>query len=425
VGALGGVLIIGAVAAAYGLVAARLDRMWISGPMVFVAAGALVGPAVLGLDDPNLRTEWVRTTTELTLAVLLFVDASTIPLRDAERGVGMPARLLGIGLPLTALAGALVGLLVLPGLGWATCALLACMLAPTDAALGLAVVTNPAVPSRIRRSLNIESGLNDGLAAPFVSLLLAVVLAEERHGDWVLVSLRGIGVAVLLGAALGLVLGAAGRSALSKGWTQGAAAALVVLATPLLCYGTAVLCSANGFVATYVCGFAFGIGSRRALARQTSFAEDVGLYASFVVWAIFGMLFVGPVLQGGVPWRVVVYAALSLTVVRVAPVALALLGVGLRPVTTLFVGWFGPRGLASVVFALIAVESLDRGAGSNTVLAVATLTILGSVVLHGVSATPLARRYGRSVADLAPGSAELDDTGATMRPRRRSLAPED
>ena len=148
------------------------------------------------------------------------------------------------------------------------------------------------------------------------------------------------------------------------------------------------------------------------------------MYASFVVWAIFGMLFVGPVLAAGVPWQVVAYAVASLSVVRMLPVALALLGLRLRVTTTLFIGWFGPRGLASVVFALVALESLERNAASATFLKVATMTILGSVVLHGVSATPLARAYGRSVEDLDDGAAELDDPGSALRLRRRSLSPE-
>jgi len=424
VGQLGGLLIVLGVAVVYGLVAGALDRIWISGPMIFVAVGAIVGPAVLGLDDPTLRTEWVRVTTELTLAVLLFVDASTIRVRDAERGMSLPARLLGLGLPLTALAGFAAALALFPSLGWATCALLGCMLAPTDAALGLAVVTNASVPGRIRRSLNIESGLNDGLATPFVTLFIAVAAAGEFHGDFVAKSIRAILLAVVVGCAVGLAIGFFARVAKEHGLTGGASPSLVVLATPLLCYGLADLCGANGFVAAYICGFAFGVASRRLLIPATTFTEDVGLYASFVVWAIFGMLFVGPVLAAGVPWQVVAYAVASLSVVRMLPVALALLGLRLRVTTTLFIGWFGPRGLASVVFALVALESLERNAASATFLKVATMTILGSVVLHGVSATPLARAYGRSVEDLDDGAAELDDPGSALRLRRRSLSPE-
>jgi NhaP-type Na+/H+ or K+/H+ antiporter len=417
-----GLVLLGLVAIAYGLFARTLDRAWISAPIVFVCVGILIGPAVLNLEDPTVQTEWVRTTTELTLAVLLFVDASTLRVRDAEQGINLPARLLGLGLPLTGLLGALVGLVLLPGIGWATCALLGCILAPTDAALGLAVVTNPVVPSRIRRTLNIESGLNDGLATPFVTLFLAVVVAEDHHGNWVSSSLRQILVAIALGAAVGVAIGATSMVASARGWMGDASPQLVVLLTPLLCYGAAVAVGANGFVAAYVCGFAFGAASRQRLVDATTFTEDVGLYASFAVWTIFGMLFAGPLLRGPISWRPIAYAVLSLTVVRMVPVAAALLGTRLRPATTLFVGWFGPRGLASVVFTLVAAEALTATAGLSTILAVATWTILLSVVLHGLSATPLAARYGDAMSRMPQGSAELDDTGRHVRLRRRSIA---
>jgi NhaP-type Na+/H+ or K+/H+ antiporter len=417
-----GLVVLAIVTVGYGLLAKSLDRIWISAPIVFVVTGILIGPAVFNLDAPTVQTEWVRGITELTLAVLLFVDASTVRLRDAAKGINLPARLLGIGLPLTGLLGALVGLLVLPGLGWTTCALLACILAPTDAALGLAVVTNHAVPAKIRRTLNIESGLNDGLATPFVTFFLAVIVAEDHHGNWVTTSLREIVVAIALGAATGLVLGLASRIARAHSWMDGASPQLVVLITPLLCYGAAVAVGANGFVAAYVCGFAFGIGSRRQLLDATTFTEDIGLYASFAVWAIFGMLFAGPLLRAELGWRPVLYAVASLTLVRMVPVAVSLAGTRLHTSTTLFVGWFGPRGLASVVFTLIAVESLEHTPGVSLLLAVATWTILLSVVLHGLSATPLAQRYGAAVARMGADASELDDAGTHVRVRRRSLS---
>ena len=410
-------------AIAYGLVARSLDRVWISAPIVFVAAGILIGPAALGLDSPTASTEWVKVTTELTLALLLFVDASMVRLADAEQGIGLPARLLGLGLPMTGVLGALVGLLVLPGLGWALCALIACILAPTDAALGLAVVTNTSVPSRIRRTLNIESGLNDGIATPFITLFIAVIVAEETHGDWVSAAVKEILVAIALGAAIGFVIGVASRVARAHTWMAASSPQLVVLLTPLCCYGAAVAVGANGFVAAYVCGFAYGVGSRHALADATDFTEDIGLYLSFLVWTIFGMVFAGPLLDHGFTWKPFAYAIISLTVVRMVPVALALVGTGLRARTTLFIGWFGPRGLASVVFTLIAVEDLSSDPGLSTLVAVTTWTILLSVVLHGVTATPIAARYGRSVAGLPAGAAELDGADTHGSFRRRSLFP--
>jgi NhaP-type Na+/H+ or K+/H+ antiporter len=407
----------------YGIVAKRLDSMWISAPVIFVVCGVLLGIGTSGADHPTVSTEWVKIATELTLAVLLFADASTIRIRDAEKGIGIPARLLGLGLPLTAAAGTAVALLILPGLGWAQCALLACILAPTDAALGLAVVTNPVVPSRIRRSLNIESGLNDGLTAPFVTLFLAITIAEQAHGahTHVLTSALAVFGGGGLGIAIGGSVGWLSRFTSARGWMSGTSAQLVVLATPLFCYAVALAVGANGFVAAYICGFAFGEASRRQFLEAEGFTESVGLYASFIVWAIFGELFVYPELRLGFAARPILYAVLSLTVIRMVPVAISMLGARLKPVTVAFMGWFGPRGLASVVFTLLAIESLPGHAALPELGQVATWTILLSVVLHGFTATPLAARYGRRIAGMGDGLVEMEDTGATIQFRRRSL----
>jgi NhaP-type Na+/H+ or K+/H+ antiporter len=412
-------VVIGAGFVIYGLVAGRLDRLWVSAPIVFVALGIAVshwrGDHLL----PD--TEWVKLTTELTLAVLLFVDASTIKRREAGSAAALPGRLLGIGLPLTGLVGALVALAVLPGLGWATCALLACILAPTDAALGLATITNEVVPQRIRLALNIESGLNDGLATPFVYLFLSIVLAESNHGTGIAKSIAGVFAGIGIGLGIGIVVGALGAIVARASWMESNSAQLVVLATPLFCYAAAAGCGANGFVATYVCGFAFGAASRHQFTQAAEFTESVGLYASFAVWLIFGALFAGPVLQQGFELRPVLYAVLSLTVVRMAPVAIAFIGTGLRTETTLFVGWFGPRGLASVVFTLLAVERLTGNGALPLMAQVATWTILGSVVLHGVTATPFSDAYGRRMASLTEDARELEPVDHSMTFRRRSL----
>jgi len=412
-------VVIGAVFVVYGLAAGRLDRVWISAPIVFVALGVIISHS--HSDHLMPETEWVKLTTELTLGVLLFVDASTIKRREAGSGVALPGRLLGVGLPLTGLLGALVALVVLPGLGWATCALLACILAPTDAALGLATITNEAVPQRIRLALNIESGLNDGLATPFVYLFLSVVLAESKHGTGIAKSILGVFVGIGIGIGIGVVVGVLGRTAARYSWMESNSAQLVVLATPLLCYAAAAGCGANGFVATYVCGFAFGAATRHQFKHASEFTESVALYASFAVWLIFGALFAGPVLDQGFEARPIVYALLSLTVVRMVPVGIAFIGARLRTSTTLFVGWFGPRGLASVVFTLLAVERLTGNGALPLVAKVATWTILGSVVLHGVTATPFSESYGRAMASLTPDARELEPVDHTMTFRRRSL----
>lgn len=206
---MGGLCVFAIVVVVYTLVAARLDRWWITGPMVFVAVGTILGPGVLGVFPASLSSKAILTITELTLALLLFSDASTVRLRDVESGASLPARLLFIGLPLTIVAGGVVARLLLPHVGWANAALIATIVAPTDTALSLAVVTDKAVPARIRQALNVESGLNDGIATPFVTLFIAVVASEESIGQkaWGLEALKEIGLALVAAAAVGYLGG--------------------------------------------------------------------------------------------------------------------------------------------------------------------------------------------------------------------------
>jgi NhaP-type Na+/H+ or K+/H+ antiporter len=383
----------------YALVASRLDRWWITGPMVFVAAGAVLGPGGLGVLPVSVSHEAVLTVTELTLALVLFADASTIRLRDIEGDAGLPNRLLFIGLPLTVVAGTVLAYLMLPGVGWAMAALIATILAPTDAALGLAVVSNRAVPVRIRRALNVESGLNDGIATPFVTLFIALVAAEEGIGDqaWGIAALKQIGLAIVAALVVGYLGGKLLVFAKDNGWTSGVSEQIAILALALLAYVGAVAVGGNGFVAAFVGGILFGAATRGRLEASGRFTETVGLSATFLVWAIFGALFVGELFTHELSAQPILYAIASLTVIRMVPVAIALAGTRLRPATAAFMGWFGPRGLASVVFTLIALEELEHSGSGELLVATATWTILLSVVLHGISATPFAARYGASI----------------------------
>jgi NhaP-type Na+/H+ or K+/H+ antiporter len=403
----------------YAVVAGRLDRWSITAPMVLVTVGAVLGDSCLGILHITAGAESVKVVAELTLALLLFADASTIRLRAAEEDVTLPARLLGIGLPLTIALGAVVAHLVF-AVSWAQAALVGSLLAPTDAALGLAVVTNPAVPARIRRALTIESGLNDGIATPFVVFFLAVAAAEADHQRWVATSLKELGLAVVFGAGLGWLVGAVGARARRAGWSTPLSDALVVLVTALLAYQGAVAIGANGFVAAFVAGSVFGTAGRQELAPATELTEDLGLFASFAVWVVFGAVFVGPTLAVGFQAGPVLYAVLSLTVVRMVPVALGLIGTGLRRDTVAFVGWFGPRGLASVVFTLLVYEGLHASPDATALGRVATWTILLSVVAHGLSSGPLAGVYARRLARAPSGLPELADA-PEHRTRRRAL----
>jgi len=380
----------------YGVVAGRLDRWSVTAPMVFVALGAVMGPSGFEISHVAAGTHAVTFIAEFTLGILLFADASTVVLGDVEHDASIPGRLLAVGLPLTMLLGTVIAAALFGG-GWAGAALIAVILAPTDAALGLGVFINRSVPVRIRRALNVESGLNDGIATPFVTLALALVVAEEGIGpaDWLTQAVIDIAIAVAVALAVGVIGGSLLRWATERGWATSTSDDLSVLALAVLTYAGAVAIGGNGFVAAFLAGIVFGRVAGPALVEAAEFTERIGLFASFLVWWIFGVVFVGPVVRGAIDAQAIAFAVLSLTVIRMLPVAIALLGTGFERRSVAFMGWFGPRGLASVVFTLIAFEALhEQGPVAHDLVEVATWTVLLSVFAHGLTAGPLAARFG-------------------------------
>ena len=256
------------------------------------------------------------------------------------------------------------------------------------------------MPVRIRRALNVESGLNDGIATPFVTLFIAVVAAEEDLGEtaWGLEALTQIGLAIVAAVVVGYLGGRLLALANDRGWTSGVSEQIAILALALLAYQGSVTIGGNGFIAAFAGGILFGAATRGRLGAPVRFTETLGLAGSFLVWSIFGALFVGELLTHELAAQPILYAVLSLTVIRMVPVAIALVGTHLRRATVAFMGWFGPRGLASVVFTLIALEEIEHSGEGSMLVETATWTILLSVVLHGISASPLAARYGASIA---------------------------
>jgi NhaP-type Na+/H+ or K+/H+ antiporter len=392
---LGVVIAVAAALVLWTMVAERFERWNISAPMLFVAAGLLLANWPLDLVDVHLGSSMGRELAELTLAVVLFGDAARVRLRELEADAVLPSRLLLIGLPLTIALGTLVAHLLLPGLSWWVCAVIGAAVAPTDAALGAPIIDDVRVPSRIRRVLNVESGLNDGIATPFVNIFLVAAVAGtalETESDVHAFIELGLGVVfgVLIGAGGGWLIGRARAS----GWGGQEYRHVGVAALALLSYAVAVHSSGNGFVAAFVAGLAYGaVTKKEDRAESLTFTHDSAELLSLVVWFLFGAVMV-PLLTD-IGWRELVFAGLALTVVRMAPVALALIGSRLDRSTVLVIGWFGPRGLASVVFALLAVDGLFPAEGER-VLLVITTTVVASVVLHGLSAAPVAGRYGAS-----------------------------
>jgi NhaP-type Na+/H+ or K+/H+ antiporter len=386
--------IIALVLLGFAAVSGRLEGTPVTAAMVFTAAGLVFGVEALGLVDPSATGLEVKVLAEATLAVVLFSDASRIDLRALRSELGVPARLLGIGLPLTILAGFALALLLLDGLGWPEALVLAIVLAPTDAALGQAVVTLERLPVRIRQSLNVESGLNDGICVPLFLIALAIAQAEEGaigHGEAAELVLEKIGYGIVGGvvagaAAAAVVVYAGGRRLIDPAWLQ-----VVPFAAAGLAYALAEAIGGSGFIAAFVGGGVFG-GLRRDRGGEVSYLlEQAGAVLAAVTFVVFGAVLLGPAL-GDVTWQIALYAVLSLTAVRMLPVAISMLGTGaLRP-TVAFLGWFGPRGAASIVFALLVVEEGGLP-GDDVLLATVFLTVGLSVFAHGLTAAPLAERY--------------------------------
>jgi sodium/hydrogen antiporter len=379
---------------AFAAISGRIAGTPITAAMIFTAVGLLVGSEALGLIEVAPAGETVKLLAEATLALVLFADASRIDVRALRGELSVPLRLLGIGLPLTLLAGFVVALVVFPELAWSEALLLAVILAPTDAALGQAVVTLMRLPSRVRQGLNVESGLNDGICVPLFWIVLAIAQAESGaigDGAAVRLVLEQIGYGILAGVLAGVaaacvVVVAGGRGHVGGSWLQ-----VVPLAGAGLAFGIADPIGGSGFIAAFVGGFVFGALRRRSGDEVGHLIEEVGEVFNAVTFIVFGAVLLGPVL-GDVTWPIALYAVLSLTVVRLIPVALSMIGTGARRPTLAFIGWFGPRGLASIVFAVLVLE--EGGLPHDGLILTTTYFTIGlSVLAHGLTAAPLANRY--------------------------------
>ncbi len=381
----------------FAAVSRKLEGTPITAAIVFTGAGLLLGPSVFGVLDPTPNGETVKLLAEGTLAVVLFGDAARIDLRALREQLGVPARLLGIGLPLTILAGFATALVVFGSLAWPEALLLAVILTPTDAALGQAVVTLPSLPLGVRQSLNVESGLNDGLCVPVFVVVLTVAgadagLISDSHAITVLV--EQIGYGVLAGVAAGMLGAAVVVLAGPRGLVEGSWLQVVPVAAAALAYSSAAALGGSGFIAAFVGGAVFGAVRRRVGGEVGYLLEELGALLGAATFVVFGAVLLEPTLHH-LSWEIALYAVLSLTVVRMIPVALAMIGTGSRRPTVAFLGWFGPRGLASIVFAVLVIETHGRLPHESIVLNAVFATIGLSVLAHGLTASPLANRYAR------------------------------
>ena len=391
------------------LVSKRIEKTIITAPMVFTLGGIGVYLILPRLAEWEIHNETILLIAELTLALLLFTDATHIDLRKLLKETTLPLRLLGIGMPLTILVGTIVAFLLFRGFSIWEAALLAVILSPTDAGLGQVVIKSPLVPDRIRQALGVEAGLNDGLSMPFFSLFIGLAAAVESFvpGSWLIYSVEQIGYGLLVGIAIGWVggwlLGGAGK----RGWIDEPLQQLGLLALALACYGGAGLIGGNGFIAAFMGGMLVKRGFEDAHSHAADFSEAWGQFLNFFVFFIFGMIAARlfPVFGS----EVFIYAVLSLTIVRLLPVAIAMIGTRLKASSVLFLGWFGPRGLASIVLGLIFLERETQLSYSATIIQAVAATVLLSIFAHGLSALPGMKWYARKIEDLDENAPELQD----------------
>jgi len=377
----------------YSLVAGRLERTAISGPMVFVIAGLLMGPLGLGWFDGDASLTELRVLADMTLALILFIDAANADFAILKRQYRIPLRMLLFGLPGVIFLGTILAVLLFDVLSLYEAAILGTVLAATDAALGKAVISNKAVPAQIREGLNIESGLNDGLCVPILFVFIALALGSATEGG---LALELVAEELGIGLAVGLSLSAIGtwlfRWCWNNGWVTEIWKQVTVVGLAIACFSVAQNLHGSGYIAAFSGGLLFGFKAKEATHKMVLAAEGTGETLAMLTWMLFGAIVIGQSIKY-FSWEMLVYAFLSLTVIRMLPIFLVLTGVGESTAAKLFLGWFGPRGLASLVFAIIVV---NKGVpGGEFIAMVVVLTVFFSLVSHGVSAKPFAELLGQ------------------------------
>ena len=414
--------IVAALVFGWGALSARLERFEVTAPITFVVAGLLLTHWPLAFLSVTPSREVIKELAEFTLALVLFSDASRVGLHELRVDAGLYLRLLAVALPLTIGLGTLLAFALDRSSGIWLALLVGAALAPTDAALGAGMMTNPAVPARIRRLINVESGLNDGIATPFVSVALAgAATAGEVAGHGPAAAVAELGAGVLVGIAVGGAGGLLVNAARKRGWIAEGFAGAALLGLAVCAYTSSVALHGNGFIAAFVGGLAFGTTAGRRGQPLIPFVEETGALVSLLVWLTFGAVAVVPAVEV-LNWQIILYAVLSLTVIRMAPVAAVLIGSGLDRATITLVAWFGPRGLASVVFCLLALEELGSPTADHAA-AVITITVVLSVLAHGATADPLATRYARHLTRQAHQHAGAEIPGIPERRLTHRTAP--
>jgi len=403
------ILTIALVVLLYGYISKALARFNISGPMVFTSLGLLISPLGIDIGQAAVDAEFVTIIVEIALILVLFSDAALLDLKLLRRSWQLPARLLLIGLPLTILFGTFAAKLIFPDEPTIYMLLLALLLTPTDAALGKAVVTDNKVPRTIRSTINVESGLNDGIIFPIVITVVAMITAglsqttgEDSH--WLSYVFEQVGIGALVGALVGYIGIKISQASLDKDWMVGSYQNLIPIALAILAFYLAETFYGNGFIAAFCAGLLAGNTSNQAREHIEDFAESEGELLVLISFFLFGLAFV-PSMITYITVDVIIYSLLSLTILRMLPVIICLIGARFgRSVensnrldfsTMAFIAWFGPRGIASILYVLIVAHEMGEVSGFETIYATVTVTVLMSIVAHGISAQPLANWYSK------------------------------
>lgn len=382
----------------FSMVSGRLQGTIITAPLTFIVFGLVIGSGGLAVADVDPGHSAIHFVAELTLILVLFTDAARIDLARLRRDHNLPVRMLLVGLPLTMIAGSVFAMLLFPEFGFWEAVLLAALLAPTDAALGQSVVSAKAVPIRIRQAINVESGLNDGIALPAVLLCaaLASMHAGANAGEWIRFGLLQVTLGPIVGIAIGYIGARLLDTSIERGWVSESFQGVGILSLAVFTYVIAELVGGNGFIAAFLGGMVFGNAIRNTCSFLFEFMETEGQLLMLITFLVFGAALLPEGIAHLTP-TILLYSVLSLTVIRMIPIAVSLVGTRLQLPTQLFLGWFGPRGLASILFVLLILEESEV-MHREELLSITVVTVALSALLHGVTAAPLANIYGRMAA---------------------------
>jgi len=389
-------LVIAIVILGYGYSSDLLLKYNISGPMIFMSIGVLLSPLFFGSQTLHLNSQTVQTVATLALIIVLFSDASGLNLKNVKWGI--PVRLLFIGLPLTIVFAAFVAMAIFPNEPPIYLLLMSLILAPTDAALGKAVVTDKAVPEKISSSINIESGLNDGIVFPILLTVSTIIASGQDHitdNSWIPYVAKQIVFGAIVGSVLGYINAKLTIITIEKKWISESYKNLMPLAIAILSYYIAEQLGGNGFIAAFFAGLIIGNYNEELRENIENFAETEADLLLLVSFMVFGFVFI-PATIAFWNFQVILFAVLSLTVLRMIPVAISLIGTKFDLATVLFIGWFGPRGIASLLYVLIVVSQIGSIKGHEEVYATVTVVILLSIILHGITARPFVKMYSKN-----------------------------